>query len=662
MKLVIVESPTKARTLSRYLGGKYEIAASMGHVRDLPKSTLGVDVTHDFKPEYVEVTGKKDVIVDLRKKAKKATEIYLSMDPDREGEAIAYHVKHLIKKSNGTFKRVVFHQITESAIMEAFEEPREIDLNLVDAQQARRVLDRLVGYSLSPVLWKKIRRGLSAGRVQSVAVRLIVEKEREIEAFQPVEYWEIGAELHKTKKPSDSFFASLAKIDDTKATVNNEKQAQSIVADLEKSDYSISDVHRKELRRRPYPPFTTSTMQQSAANVLRYTAKRTMSLAQQLYEQGHITYHRTDSFHLADEAVTGARTYITKKYAKEYLPGEARRYKSKSKLAQEAHEAIRPTRISHDAQTIEITSKAERDMRRLYELIWKRFLASQMSDAIYDQTRVDISASPKRTDAKSMLYLLRANGSIRKFDGWRILFTRSKEDRELPQLEVGDGIDLDKVLSDQKFTEPPPRYTDASLIKALEERGIGRPSTYAPTISTILGRQYVEYQDRKFVPTPVGLTTNDFLVHHFKDTVDYDFTAEMEEEFDKIAQGKRQWVPVIREFWSPFKRQVDSVEKNAKRVEVPTEGTGQPCPTCKEGEVVIRVGRFGKFLSCSKFPDCKYTANYVEKLEGMNCPEDEGDIVIKRTRKGKMFYGCSNYPNCNWASWRKPTPDILKKA
>jgi DNA topoisomerase-1 len=665
MKLVIVESPTKAKTLSRYLGGKYEIMASMGHIRDLPKSNLGIDLKHDFKPEYVEVVGKEDVIKKLKIAGKKVNEIILSMDPDREGEAIAYHVKHIIG-GKGKFKRVVFHQITRNAIEQAFDEPRNIDLNLVHAQQARRVLDRLVGYTLSPVLWKKIRRGLSAGRVQSVAVRLIVEREREIEAFKPQKYWEIGAELYKKAEKDNTFIASLKKIDGKGAKkgeflISKEEDAKEAVGDLENSVYKVLEVKQKEVRRRPYPPFTTSTLQQSAANALRYTAKRTMRLAQQLYEMGYITYHRTDSVHLADEAVFKARKFIKEKYGANYLPSQLRRYKAKSKLAQEAHEAIRPTRVKRDVDSLEIKARGVNDLKRLYSIIWNRFVASQMSDAIYDQTTVDVQAKYEVGSKESKEYLLRATGNIRKFEGWRKLFKRRTEDRDIPKTAVDEILGLSKVVSDQKATEPPPRYNDASLVKALEERGIGRPSTYAPTISTILARQYVEYESRRFVPTPVGITASDFLVEHFPESMDYDFTAGMEEDLDKIAQGKREWVPVLREFWSPFHRRVESVEKNAKRVQVPTEPTGKKCPDCKEGDVVIRVGRFGKFLSCSRFPDCKFTDKYVEKLEGVKCPDDGGDIVIKRTRKGKQFYGCSNYPNCKWASWRKPTKNSISK-
>lgn len=609
VKLVIVESPTKARTLSRYLGKGYEIVASMGHVRDLPKSKLGIDVKRDFAPKYVVVPDKEGVVDDLQAQAKKASEIYLSMDPDREGEAIAYHIKKLIG-ANKKFRRVVFHQITKSAIEEAFKHPRRIDAKLFDAQQARRVLDRLVGYTLSPLLWRKVRRGLSAGRVQSVAVRLIVEREREIEAFVPDEYWEIFVKLGRDSKDQkakidEHIQAALLKIDGEKAKVVNKKQADGIVSDLKKAGYTVVDVRRREAKRSPYPPFTTSTLQQAAANVLYYSAKRTMRLAQQLYERGYITYHRTDSVHLAPEAVAAARKLIKKNFGDAYLPQKDRRYKVRSKLAQEAHESIRPTRVRVDAETlrVKISHKVVGDLCKLYDLIWKRFVASQMSDAVYDQTAVDVEAKSGESSkasqrgkqqARSKVYLLRVSGSIRKFDGWRKLYKRTREDRDLPELSKGDLLKLVKVLSDQKFTEPPPRYSDASLVRAMEKRGIGRPSTYAPTISTILNRRYVEYDKRRFVPTPVGMATNDFLVGNFDKIVDFDFTAGMEEDLDKIAQGTRKWVPVVREFWGPFNKKASTVGKTAERVKVPTEPTGKKCPKCKEGDEVIRVGRYGK--------------------------------------------------------------------
>ncbi|OGY18214.1 MAG: DNA topoisomerase I [Candidatus Chisholmbacteria bacterium RIFCSPLOWO2_01_FULL_50_28] len=658
MKLVIVESPTKARTLSRFLGKGYQIEASMGHVRDLPKKKLSVDVEHDFAPDYAVVPEKEKIVRKLKEAAKKASEIFLSMDPDREGEAIAFHVKHLIG-GNGKFRRVVFHEITKPAIEAAFLKPRGIDKNLVEAQQGRRVLDRLVGYTLSPLLWRKVRRGLSAGRVQSVAVRLIVEREREIEAFVPEEYWVIGADVSKLTDPNSVFTVWLWKIDGGKAKVSDVEQAKTVVSDLESSNYTISSVERKEVRKHPYPPFTTSTLQQSASNLFHMTAKQTMRLAQTLYELGHITYHRTDSVHLAPEAVAAARSFIQKTYGDAYLPEKPRFYKVQSKLAQEAHEAIRPTHVEVEPDALDFPDKAGGGLRRLYQLIHRRFVASQMADAVYDQTTVEVITHSKLKTQNLKVYLLRAVGSLRKFDGWKKLFGKNNDEQQFPELVTGEGLNLVKVLSEQKFTEPPSRYTDATLVKALEERGIGRPSTYAPTISTILARQYVTYDERKFVPTPVGIAANDFLVGNFDTIVDYDFTASMEDDLDKIADGKREWVPVIREFWGPFHSKAEAVAKNAKRVKVATEATGEKCPVCHEGDVVIRVGRFGKFLSCSRFPECKYTANYVEKLAGVKCPLDDGDVVIKRTRRGKQFYGCSNYPKCKWASWRKPTPPTV---
>lgn len=646
----------------------------MGHVRDLPRKKLSIDIAHDFEPDYEVVPGKEKVVKNLKAEANKASEIYLSMDPDREGEAIAFHVKHLLTTKNNEqrtmsneqragnkYKRVVFHEITKAAIEEAFKHPRGIDKNLVEAQQGRRVLDRLVGYTLSPLLWRKVRRGLSAGRVQSVAVRLIVEREREIEAFVPEEYWEIGADVAKANDLQAVFLVWLWKIDGEKAKVSDGEQAKAIVSDLETSAYAVSSVDQKEVHKHPYPPFTTSTLQQSASNLFHMTAKQTMRLAQILYEMGHITYHRTDSVHLAPEAVTTARLYIQKTYGDTYLPEKPRFYKVKSKLAQEAHEAIRPTHVQVEPEALEFDDKAGGGLRRLYQLIHRRFLASQMADAVYDQVTIEVEAKSKVKSPsgsgqrqKSKVYLLRAVGNTRKFDGWKKLFGNNSEEQQFPELVAGEELNLIKVNSEQKFTEPPPRYTDATLVKALEERGIGRPSTYAPTISTILARQYVIYDERRFVPTPVGIATNDFLVANFDKIVDYDFTAGMEDDLDKIADGKREWVPVVREFWAPFHKKTESVAKNAKRVKVATESTGRKCPECHEGDEVIRVGRFGKFLSCSRFPECKYTANFVEKLLGMKCPEDGGDIVIKRTRRGKQFYGCSNYPKCKWASWRKP--------
>jgi len=655
--LIIVESPTKARTLSRFLGEGYEISSSIGHIRDLPKSKLGVDTERDFKPEYVLVEGKGKVVKELQTKAKQAKAIYLAMDPDREGEAIAWHLRYALSKSgDGKFKRITFHQITADAVKEAISKAHGIDLKLMHAQQARRVLDRLVGYKLSPVLWKKIRRGLSAGRVQSVTVRLIVEREEEIEKFKPVEYWEIRAELKKDK----NFLANLVEIDGKgvkkgEFLVTGKNQAGRIVADLQKAGYVVSEVKREERTRNPYPPFTTSTMQQAGANVFGWSAKKTMGVAQKLYERGKITYHRTDSVNIAKAAVARVRKFIGSEYGEKYLPESPRFYKSKSKLAQEAHEAIRPTNVNSKFEIR--NSKFKDDMEKLYKLVWQRFVASQMSKAIYDATTIDVVAKRKAKSEQLKTYLLRVSGSIRKFDGWRVLYKRSKDDVELPELKQGDELDLVKVLSDQKFTQPPPRFNDASLVKELEKRGIGRPSTYAPTISTIIVRGYIERKERRFYPTVVGVTVTKFLVKNFETVLDYDFTAEMEDDLDKIAEGEKKWVPVVKEFWGPFKKKVKEVEEKAKRVKVPVEKTGKLCPKCgksKKGEEVIRTGRFGKFLSCSRFPDCDHTASYTELVKGVKCPDCGGKVVMKKTRRGKMFYGCSNYPECKWASWKDP--------
>ncbi len=650
--LIIVESPTKARTLSKFLGSDYQIEATMGHVRDLPEKKVGVEIKekdggYDFIPEYVQVLKKEDIVSKLEEEAKKADEVILATDPDREGEAIAWHVNHLLKgKKNAS--RIVFHEITESAIKDAINNPRTIDMNLVDSQQARRILDRLVGYKLSPLLWRKIRRGLSAGRVQSVAVRLIVEREREIEAFKPEEYWTIQAELEKTQ-PTDTnnkLTAQLTSKDEKKIEIKNKEQADQLLAELNGLTYRIKDIKIDEFRKSPYPPFTTSTMQQAASNVLGWSAKRTMQIAQGLYEQGLITYHRTDSLNLAQQAVDSCRAFIEKDYGRQYLPESLKIYKTKSKVAQEAHEAIRPTKVEDAGGGI-----GARDEKKLYELIWKRFVACQMSEAVYDQTRIDIEAGT---------YLFRANGSKLKFDGWKKIYGANSEEEEekeneLPNLSINELLKLIKLLPNQHFTEPPARYTEATLIKALEEKGIGRPSTYAPIISTIQDRQYVEKTDRKFQPTVLGNTVSDFLVNNFPEIVDVGFTAKMEDELDSIANGENKWVPVLSDFYGPFDKKLISVQENSKRVAVPVEQTDEKCEACG-APLVIRIGRFGKFLACSRFPECKFTKTFVNKT-GMTCPKCGGEIILKKTKKKRSFYGCSNYPKCDFAAWKKE--DIL---
>ena len=669
MNLIVVESPTKARTLSRFLGKDYVVEATMGHIKDLPKSDLAVDIEHDFAPNYVLMEKKSENIKKIRTAAGKSDSIYIATDPDREGEAIAQHVEEILHENpksqipNPKISRIVFHEITKNAVEEAINNPRKIDIHLVDAQIARRVLDRLVGYKLSPLLWKKVRRGLSAGRVQSVAVRLIVEKEREIEAFKAVEYWEIYCLVQSSNnKEQSSFNIQLVKINDKKAEINNEKEAKEIVFNLEKSAYKVLDVRKKEVSKSPYPPFTTSTMTQAGARIFGWSAKRTMSIAQKLYEEGLITYHRTDSLNLSKEAVAKVRVYIEKNYGKEYLPETWRFYKTKSKTAQEAHEAIRPTDVGTNVNIPNV--KFAHDMEKLYDLIWKRFVACQMSNCIFDETAIDVLASQTKNEEQiTNNYILRASGQVLKFDGWRKVIPLSKEEApELPLLQKDEALDLIKVLSEQKFTQPPARYNEASLIKMLEKLGIGRPSTYAPIITTIQTRAYVEKAEGKFKPTSVGVAVSDFLVKNFPDIVDYSFTAGMEDKLDDIANGEEDWKKMMGVFYGPFEKKLVDVEKNSERVKIEVEKLGKKCPTCetegrtgdKQGELVIRTGRFGKFISCSLFPECKHTEKYIVKL-GMNCPEcKKGEVIIKNTKRGKKFYGCSRYPKCKWASWRKP--------
>lgn len=638
MNLIIVESPTKAKTLGRFLGKDYDVEATMGHIKDLPKSTLGVDIEHNFAPDYVDVPKREETIKDLIAKSKKAKVTYIASDPDREGEAIASHVKEIIDGKHKV-ERITFHEITKEAVEAALKNPRDIDTNLVDAQTARRVLDRLVGYKLSPLLWKKVRIGLSAGRVQSVAVRLIVEKEREIEKFKPVEYWEIFVTV-KEKKGSKNFVVKLVSEE-----VKDGETAKRITDDLEMAKYKVADVRKKEVVKNPYPPFTTSTMTQAGARIFGWSSKKTMSVAQKLYEEGLITYHRTDSLNLAVSAVDAARNLIQKEFGDKYLPEEPRFYKTTSKVAQEAHEAIRPTNAANKSIESE-----EQDFARLYELIWKRFIACQMNASVYDETTIDVSAGT---------YLLRASGQVMKFDGWRKVIPAKIDTTEvievLPEVSKNDDLSKEKVWSEQKFTQPPARYNEASLIKTLEKLGIGRPSTYAPTISTIQIRNYVEKNEAKqFIPTTIGYAVNDFLIDNFPGVFEYQFTAKMEGELDDIANGKLKWVSPIKEFYGPFEKKLATVTKNAKRVKIEVEKLGKVCPECKIGELVVRTGRFGKFISCSRFPDCKYTEKYLEKV-GVKCPECKvGDVIVKKTGKGRRFFGCSRYPECKWASWRSP--------
>lgn len=668
MNLIIVESPTKARTLGKFLGEGFEVEATTGHIKDLPKSTLGIDIEHDFAPDYVDVVKRKDTIAMIKSKSKKAKEIYIATDPDREGEAIAEHVHQILDtkilgKGKKVVSRIAFHEITKEAVEDAIAHPREIDRNLVDAQIARRVLDRLVGYKLSPLLWKKVRRGLSAGRVQSVAVRLIVEKEREIEKFKAVEYWEIFANCKSQKSNLESEFT----VQLVKQEVKDKKSADEILEDLKKAKYKVKDVRKRQVTKNPYAPFTTSTMTQAASRIMGWSSKKTMSVAQKLYEEGLITYHRTDSLNLSIPAVSKARDYIKKNYGEIYLPENPRLFKTVSKSAQEAHEAIRPTDVNTKFQITD--EKFSEENKKLYELIWARFIACQMNPSVYDETTIDVSAtvhgSPSTVD-----YVLRASGQIMKFDGWRRVVPIAKRpqttavdgsllsvDSEiiLPEVVKDEDLDLVKTWGDQKFTMPPARYNEASLIKILEKLGIGRPSTYAPTITVIQLRNYIEKNDSKqFAPTTIGFAVNDFLMANFADTFDYQFTADMEGELDSVAEGKLAWVKTIKEFWKPFDKKLKDVEKNAKRVKIEVEKLGRKCPDCKEGELVIRTGRFGKFISCDKFPDCKHTEKYLEKV-GVKCPDcKEGEVIVKKTSKGRKFFGCSKYPECKYASWRSP--------
>ncbi len=672
MNLVIVESPTKARKLKTYLGIGFQVEASVGHIRDLPKKKMGVDIENDFKPTYEVNPDKKDVISTLRKEAKTAKIIYLATDPDREGEAIAWHITHVLDGKNLNFKRATFHEITKSAVQAAIANPGELNMDLVDAQQARRIVDRLVGYEVSPVLWKKVRRGLSAGRVQSVALRLIVEREREIEAFVPEEYWEVDVALSvegdRSSKifingkaleqlPEGSFIARVVKIDGHKFEPKRKQDLGDLDQILPQAEYVVTQLERKERRRKSLPPFTTSTLQQAAANRLGMSSKQSMKLAQDLYEEGLITYHRTDSVNLSSSSIDDARKFIASQFGDKYVPAQPRVFSNTSKNAQEAHEAIRVTdpKISHEG----VMNQAKRLTNRhaqLYDLIWRRFLASQMPEAVYDQTNVEINAEITASKAGFKSAQLRAAGSVLKFDGWMKLFPNSG-DSILPSVQPKQGLNYADHLTAQKFTQPPARYNDASLVKELEKRGIGRPSTYASIISVIEDRGYVIRDDRKFKATPVGMTVSDFLLKHFPVFMEYEFTAEMEEDLDRISRGEKDWEKVVKTFYTPFHKKVAEAEA-ADRAQVPVEKTGEPCPLCGEsekGEIVIRSGRYGKFKSCSRFPECEFTENIVDTVPGVKCPLcGKGEVISRNTRWGKKFFGCSTYPECDWASWKQP--------
>lgn len=686
--LVIVESPAKARTIQKILGKDFTVEASFGHVRDLPKSKMGVDVEHDFAVQYVIPTKNRKTVTKLRELAKDAEILYLATDEDREGEAIGWHLLEAMKVIPKQVKRVAFHEITAEAIAAAFEKPRELDFNLVDAQQARRVLDRLVGYSLSPLLWKKIFRGLSAGRVQSVALRLIVEREREILAFKPEEYWQIA--INFKTKTGEEFATQVALLKDDK--IGNEKSATDLVETIKNaSEHVVTEMKTGERKRNPQPPFTTSTLQQQASNKLGYSVKKTMMLAQRLYEAGYITYMRTDSTSLSAGSVVAAREYIQKNYGKEYLPEKAVLYQTKSKGAQEAHEAIRPSNPSVVAD--DLPAKVDDDQKKLYKLIWQRMVACQMQPAILATQDVVVMSDTVTS---------KASGAAVKFDGFaRALDKWPFTETYLPSLSEKDILELLGVAPSQHFTEPPARYNEASLVKQLEAMGIGRPSTYAPTISTLIDRTYVQKDGRALVPQDVGMLVNDFLVEHFPQIVDYGFTAQMEANLDEVAIGKKEWVPMMKDFWGPFSQQVKEKEEKVEKQTPQDEKTDKKCPLCSK-ELMIKTGRFGRFLACTGFPECRYTepmeggedrkpevtdkkckecdspmlkrkgrfgdfygcSNYpkckhVENIESnlpeMTCPKcKEGKIVERRTKRGKIFYGCGKYPKCDFASWDKP--------
>jgi DNA topoisomerase-1 len=664
-KLVIVESPAKARTVGNFLGKGYTVKASVGHIRDLLRSQLSVDVENGFSPKYRVPNDKRPVVKELKKLAQNASEIYLATDPDREGEAIAWHLCESVEIDPEISQRVVFHEITEPAIAEAFGHPREINMDLVDAQQARRILDRLVGYNLSPLLWRKVRSRLSAGRVQSVALRLIVEREREIEDFIPEEYWSLKAEF-QPEGTQDSFIAKLMRMDKEDVAFGNEGDVKPVLVDMEKAEYRITKIKRGERKRKPRPPFITSTLQQEASRRLGFSARRTMALAQQLYEGidvgngglvGLITYMRSDSTNVSPIAQKEAAKFIVEEYGREFLPKKPPVYSKKSRGAQEAHEAIRPT------STLRLPKKIKaylnRDQLRLYRLIWQRFVASQMASAIYDTLAIDVTGKSSAHE-----YLLRATGRTLRFQGFMVVYEEKRAEEE--EAAEGDHVNIPasveenqtqkllQLIPEQHFTQPPPRYSEATLVRTLEENGIGRPSTYAPILGTIQQRGYVYQENRRLFPTDTGLLVNDLLVEHFPDVIEVGFTARMESDLDLIASGDEEWAKVIARFYEPFEKDLKVAEEKIPEMKMELEPVGRECPKCGN-DLVIRWGRFGKFISCSNFPDCRHTEPWLEKI-GVSCPLDGGDVVERKTRKGRTFYGCANFPECDFTSWKKPLP------
>ena len=657
-RLIIVESPAKANTIKKFLGGSTKVVASMGHIRNLPKSKLGVNVEKDFEPEYINIKGKGDLIKSLKKEAKDAKKVYLATDPDREGEAIAWHLAYVLGIPEDTVCRVTFNEITKNAVQEGVKNPRKIDLNLVDAQQARRVLDRIVGYKMSPVLWKKVKRGLSAGRVQSVAVKLIADREEEIEKFVPQEYWNIYAML-KDKKGKNSFEAKFYGKDSKKIELTNESEVNKILKDIKNEKFIVKDIKKSEKRRVAAPPFTTSTMQQEASRKLGFTLKKTMSVAQGLYEgieiSGHgtvglITYMRTDSTRISEVARASAKEHIERKYGKDYY--ENRYYKTNSE-AQDAHEAIRPTYV--ELEPNEIKDSLTRDQFKLYQLIYNRFIASQMSAAVYDTMAVDIDAGE---------YSFKANGQKLKFKGFMTLYVETKDneeeekDNQILDLNEDEELKTEKIDAKQSFTEPPARYTEASLVKALEEKDIGRPSTYSPTITTILERRYIEKDKKQLVPTELGKVVNSLLMENFGDVINVDFTAKIENEFDNVAEGKEEWKNIIRTFYGPFEETIKRVEKELEHVKLEDEVSDVPCDKCGR-LMVFKYGRYGKFLACPGYPECRNAKPIVETIEE-KCPKCGGNVLVKKSKRGKRFYVCENNAKgeCDYISWNKPGTEI----
>lgn len=651
--LVIVESPAKAKTIERYLGKKYKVKASMGHVRDLPKSQMGVDIEQNFEPKYITIRGKGPVLKELKTAAKKAKKVYLAADPDREGEAIAWHLAHSLDLDLNSDCRVVFNEITKDAIKESFKHPRMINMDLVDAQQARRILDRLVGYKISPILWKKVKKGLSAGRVQSVALRLIIDREKEINDFKPEEYWTIDGTFLKGQETFEaSFFGKNGK----KLPLNSEADVKEILSQLKGNQYTVEKVTKKERKRNPALPFTTSTLQQEAARKLNFRAKKTMMIAQQLYEGidlgregtvGLITYMRTDSTRISNTAVDEAAAFIDQTYGKEFLGGK-RKPAKKNENAQDAHEAIRPTSVLRKPS--ELKAVLGRDQMRLYKLIWERFVASQMAPAVLDTMSVDLTNNG---------LTFRANGSKVKFSGFMKVYVEGKDDqmeekdRMLPDLQEGDTVLSKDIEPEQHFTQPPPRYTEARLVKTLEERGIGRPSTYAPTLDTIQRRGYVALDNKRFIPTELGQIVLDLIMEFFPEIINVEFTAKMERDLDHVEEGNTEWVKIIDNFYTDFEKRVKKAESEMKEVEIEPEYAGEDCELCSS-PMVYKMGRYGKFLACSNFPDCRNTKPIVKQI-GVKCPScGEGNIVERKSKKKRVFYGCDRYPDCEFVSWDKP--------